>query len=115
MRRLADTHPDSASLRLDKWLWFARFARTRSMATKLCLDGRVEVGGTLAAKPHHQVRIGDRIALTQGRARRRLTVAALGERRGPAIEARRLYDEPEAPMPVPEAAWSPLLDEESWA
>jgi ribosome-associated heat shock protein Hsp15 len=107
-----------ASLRLDKFLWFARLTRTRSAAARLCLAGAVTVGGAIVAKPHHPVRVGDAVTLIHGRARRRLIVTALGERRGPAVEARRLYDEPEPPIPLPAndlEAWSPLLDEESRA
>jgi len=104
--------PETASLRLDKWLWFARLARTRSLAAKLCLDGKITVGGTAGAKPHHPVRIGDAI-VCDGPARRRLLVRALGERRGPAVEARRLYDEPEAPVRVAAPPWTSLFDEES--
>lgn len=101
------------SLRLDKWLWFARMARTRSLATRLCLSGQVAVGGTAVRKPHHSIRVGDRINVAQGRVRRHLVVIALGERRGSAAEARRLYDEPDPPVPLAEPAepWTPLFEE----
>jgi ribosome-associated heat shock protein Hsp15 len=87
-----------SSLRLDKWLWFARLARTRSLAAKLCAAGCVAVGGHAAAKPHHPVRVGDAVTMEMPRLRRVLIVRALGERRRPAAEARRLYDE-EASLP----------------
>jgi len=102
------------SQRLDKFLWFARIVRTRSLATRLCLTGLVEVGGAATAKPHHPVRIGDRIAVPLGRVRRTLIVAALGARRGPAAEARLLYQEPTPPVPLIDdvrARWTPLLDD----
>ncbi len=101
-------------LRLDKWLWFARFARTRSLAAKLCAGGLVTVGGVAVLKPGHAVRIGDAVTVRQGRVLRRVTVLALGERRGPPAEARLLYAEPQPPLPVADserAAWIPLLDD----
>ena len=105
------------SLRIDKWLWFARLAKTRALAARLCEAGLVSVAGTPVAKPHHPVRVGDRLTVAQGRTRRRVVVQALGQRRGPAAEARLLYAEPEPPVPIEriDPAWTPLLDEESWA
>jgi len=100
------------ALRLDKFLWFARLARTRSAAARLCTEGRVAIGGIAAFKPHQPVRIGDWITVEQGRWRRRLRVTALGERRGGVAEALRLYDEPEPPQPVAREPWVALLDEE---
>jgi ribosome-associated heat shock protein Hsp15 len=102
----------AASLRLDKWLWHARFARTRSLASKLCAAGCVTVGGTLALKPHQPVRVGDAVTVLRGHLRRSVTVLALGDRRGPSAEARRLYLEPEPPMieREPDSPWTPLLD-----
>lgn len=101
-------------LRLDKWLWFARFARTRSLAAKLCGNGLVRVGGAAVAKPGHLVRPGDVVTVEQGRSVRRVTVLALGTRRGPPAEARLLYAEPEPPRircDADRAAWVPLLDD----
>src|SRR5690348_18254650 len=85
-------------LRLDKWLWFARFAKTRSLAAKLCSGGQVTVGGAAVAKPGHLVRLGDTVTIVHGRSLRRVTVLALGNRRGPPAEARLLYAEPEPPQ-----------------
>ncbi len=99
------------SLRLDKWLWFARVTRTRSLAAKCCAAGQVSVGGHTIRKPHHPVKVGDRVSISNGRWQRQLTVRALGTRRGPAPEARLLYDEPTAAVSLREweAAWEPLL------
>ena len=107
----------AASLRIDKWLWFARMARTRSLATRLCAAGLVSVAGAPALKPHHPVHVGDRVTVAQGKMRRRLIVLALGERRGPAAEARLLYDEPEPPARIErtDPTWTTLFDEENWA
>ena len=102
------------SLRLDKWLWFARFAKTRSLAARLCSGGQVMVGGAAVAKPGHLVRLGDTVTVAHGRSVRRVTVLALGSRRGPPAEARLLYAEPEPPQAVPDLdreAWVPLLDD----
>jgi ribosome-associated heat shock protein Hsp15 len=102
-----------SGLRLDKWLWFARVARTRSLAAKLCLKGQVMLAGALMQKPAHHVHIGDEITVRQGRLIRHLTVRALGARRGPPAEARRLFDEEQHAAPGESAAWEPLLQEES--
>ena len=102
-------------LRLDKFLWFARLARTRSAAARLCAAGCVAIAGVPALKPHHPVRIGDWITIEQGLWRRRLRVMALGERRTGAAEAPLLYHEPEPPQPIPRAPWIALLEEEAGA
>jgi len=105
------------SIRIDKWLWFARMTKTRALAARLCEAGMVGVGAASPVKPHHKVRVGDRVTLAGRRGQRRLVVLELGARRGPAAEAQRLYDEPEPPVPLPQAepAWTPLLDDEGWA
>lgn len=115
MKGLDRAPAGAAALRLDKWLWCARIVRTRSLAAKCCAAGLVSVGGGVVLKPHHLVRIGDRISITNGRWRRQLTVVALGERRGPAAAARLLYDEPAPAVPMHDldaADWVPLLDGE---
>ena len=84
--------PSLERLRLDKWLWAARFYKTRSLATEEIGKGRVEVNGQ-AAKPARELRVGDRIALRQGQSPRTVVVLALSEQRGPAPAAQRLYEE----------------------
>lgn len=101
------------TLRLDKFLWFARLARTRSAAARLCAEGRVAIAGITAFKPHQPVRVGDWITVEQGRWWRRVRVTALGERRGGAPEARELYHEPEPPQPIAREPWIALLEEEA--
>lgn len=105
----------SATLRLDKWLWFARLARTRSLAARLCAEGRVSVGGRDGVKPHHAVRIGDVIVVELPHQRRRLIVRALGERRGPPAEAKLLYEEPTPPVMIesPAAGWVSLFEDDA--
>ncbi len=102
------------TLRLDKWLWFARLARTRSLAARLCSEGRVSIGGHDGVKPHHAVRIGDVVVVELPHERRRLIVRALGERRGPPAEAQLLYDEPTPPMrrEQPAPGWVSLFTED---
>jgi len=101
----------SASRRLDQWLWFARFVRSRSLAARLCTAGAVTVNGLPVSKANHVIRIGDVITLPQGAFCRTVRVLALGWRRGPAAEARSLYEETVAPVhrSEPEPAWTPLL------
>lgn len=102
-----------SAARLDKWLWFARFARTRSLAARLCAEGAVSIAGVVVLKPGHAVRIGDVLAMRQGAMLRRVTVRALGSRRGPPAEARLLYDEPLPPVPLraaDRASWEPLIE-----
>ncbi len=105
---------DGTSVRIDKWLWFARMAKTRSLAARLCAAGFVTVGGAIVTKPHHPVRVGEAVTVVQGRQRRSLVIQNLGVRRGPPPEARLLYDEPAPPTRIAprDSAWTPLLDEE---
>ena len=81
------------ALRLDKWLWHARFFKSRSLAARVCSDGRVRRNGVPRAKPGAAVRAGDVLTFPQGGHIRVVAVVALGERRGPAREAAQLYDD----------------------
>lgn len=80
-------------LRLDKWLFQARFIHNRRLADSLVAARRVRLNEQIVGKTHQLVRPGDVITLTEQRQVRVLRVRALGERRGPATEARGLYDE----------------------
>lgn len=92
------------SLRLDKWLWAARFYKTRSLATEEIGRGRVQVNGQ-DAKPSRDVRVGDRIELRQGPEARTVVVRGLSAMRGPAPVAQALYEEtPESLAARAEAA-----------
>jgi ribosome-associated heat shock protein Hsp15 len=93
--------PGGATQRLDKWLWFARVIRTRTLAAGLVSDGRVRVNRERIAKPSHPVRAGDVVTVAVGGHVRVLEVLGGGERRGPADEARLLYREL---TPAPSAA-----------
>jgi ribosome-associated heat shock protein Hsp15 len=82
-------------VRIDKWLWAARFFKTRSLATEAVDGGKVEVNGE-RAKPAKLIKPGDEIRLRLGPYEHILMVRALGERRGPASVAQTLYEETEA-------------------
>ncbi|MBZ6075864.1 RNA-binding S4 domain-containing protein [Microvirga puerhi] len=77
--------------RIDKWLWFARFAKSRTLAAKLVTSGFVRVNGQKAENPAKPLAVGDVVTLALARATLVLRVEDLGERRGPAPEARLLY------------------------
>lgn len=79
--------------RLDKWLWFARVVKTRTLAAGLVQDRKVRVNRERTDKPSHSVRPGDVITLTVHRQVRVLKVLAPGVRRGPAKEAIALYED----------------------
>ncbi len=79
-------------VRLDVWLWAARFYKTRSLAADAVRGGHVDVGGE-QAKAARDVRVGDVIEITGGPAKRTVVVRALADRRGPAPEAQLLYEE----------------------
>jgi ribosome-associated heat shock protein Hsp15 len=79
-------------MRIDKWLWAARFFKTRSLATEAVLAGHVQVGGA-HVKPARAVRVGDTVEIRRGPLRWSVVVRALAERRGPAAEAATLYEE----------------------
>lgn len=106
--------PERAKTRLDQWLWFARFVKSRSLAARLCAAGAVAVNGTPARKPNQSVRIGDVVVLPQGGWQRTVRVLALGVRRGPASEARLLYEDAAAALRLRDLVpgWEPLLADE---
>jgi len=79
--------------RLDKWLWFARFARTRSLAARLVEGGKIRVNREKILKPAHTLKLGDVITAVVGGRVRVVRVALPGQRRGPADEARGLYED----------------------
>lgn len=86
-----------ARIRLDKWLWHARFFKTRSLSAKLVAGGHVRVNREKVAKPAHAVAPGDVLTFPQARDIRVIRIVAIGERRGPAPEARALYEDLDPP------------------
>ncbi len=81
------------SLRIDKWLWHARFVKSRSLAARLCTSAGMRVSGTLVRKAHYALKAGDVLTFPLGPHIRVIKVLALGQRRGPASEARTLYED----------------------
>jgi ribosome-associated heat shock protein Hsp15 len=81
------------SLRLDKFLWFARIVKTRALAQAMAEQGRIRIGGRVVDRAHCPVRVGDVMSFAQRGAVRVLRVEALPARRGPPAEARALYTE----------------------
>jgi ribosome-associated heat shock protein Hsp15 len=79
-------------MRLDKWLWAARFFRTRSLAQQAVAAGRVKVNGA-RVKPARELRVGDGVSVKRESFDWNLTVRNLSDKRGPAEEARKLYEE----------------------
>lgn len=93
-----------SSVRIDKWLWAARFFKTRSLAADACAGGKVDVNDD-AAKPAKAVRAGDVVRITMRDGKRIARVVGVSERRGPAAEARLLYQDltPLAPPRIRQA------------
>lgn len=98
-----------ATIRLDKWMWFARLCKTRTLAAREVSDGRVRVNGARVTKPAQAVGPGDTLTYARGRDVLVLRIIAPGVRRGPAPEAQALYhdmsppraEDPGAPSPEP--------------
>ena len=87
--------------RLDKWLWCARFLKARAACARWVAEGSVRINRQPTEKPHARLRPGDILTLRTGRDVRVVRVAALAVRRGPAAEARMLYEELAEPGSVP--------------
>lgn len=85
---------EASSVRLDKWLWAARFFKTRSIAAHAAGGGKVLLNGE-RAKPAKAVKVGDQLVIRSGAYQWTITVVALSERRGPAAQAQALYQENE--------------------
>ena len=83
---------ESAGLRIDKWLWFARFFKSRSQATEAVAGGLVHVNGE-RVKPSREVQVGDSLTITRTELRFDVIVQSLPTRRGPATEAQAAYAE----------------------
>ncbi|MEZ5911346.1 MAG: RNA-binding S4 domain-containing protein [Paracoccaceae bacterium] len=95
----------TARIRIDKWLWHARFFKTRALAARAAEGGHIRLNGQRVTKPAHLVGPGDMLTLPGAGGVRLVRVLAVGIRRGPAPEAQTLYDEEAggAAGPVPKA------------
>jgi len=87
-----DKDKDDGNVRIDKWLWAARFFKTRSLAADAVDRGRVRIGGE-PVKPARNVKVNDKLVIDNGSDRWEVIVAALSDKRGPAPVARELYFE----------------------
>ncbi len=85
--------------RIDKWLWHARFFKSRTLASAQCAAGKIRVDGDAISKAHASVRPGQVLTFVQGRHVRVVRVLAIGARRGPAKEAQTLYEDLSPPSP----------------
>jgi ribosome-associated heat shock protein Hsp15 len=103
-RLVPDTETEHASkVRIDKWLWQARFFRSRTLAAELVHGGHLRLNGQRVAKPGAVVAPGDTLTFPQGDRIRLIRVLAIGLRRGPATEAQALYLDLDAPGATPQA------------
>ena len=89
----------SAGMRIDKWLWCARFFKTRADAARCVSGGRMRLDGDPMSKPHRQVRPGHVLTFAKGDDIRVIKIISLAIRRGPASEAQELYEDLAPPEP----------------
>ena len=86
------------TLRIDKWLWYARFFQSRALASRMVSSGRLRMNGESISKPHRQVLPDMVLVFPQGETIRTIKVLALTTRRGPASEAQTLYEDLDPPQ-----------------
>lgn len=89
--------------RIDKWLWFSRLFKTRTLAAKIVNSGKIRINHQRITKASHEVQIGDTITYVANKKVRILKIAGIGARRGPAPEAVLLYDDispPDIPLTI---------------
>ena len=85
--------------RLDKWLWFSRFFKSRTSASKACNSSKIRINGEIATKASATVKVDDVLTFPRGHHIRVVRILDLGRRRGPAVEAVILYDDLAPPPP----------------
>ncbi len=98
---------NDGTIRLDKWLWFARLLKTRGLASRLCKSGKLRLNRATGGKAKAQVRAGDVLTFPLGPRIRVVRIVALGVRRGPAVEAQQLYEDLSPPPDEAAQQWSP--------
>ncbi len=86
-------------IRVDKWLWYARFFKTRTLATKQVSEGKIRINGTKISKPARTIVPGDVLTFPKDDHIRTIKIRAAGIRRGPAPEAQALYEDLDPPKP----------------
>ncbi len=82
-----------STIRVDKWLWYARFLKSRSLASRFVSDGNLRIDGERSTKPSRTVKPGDVLTFPQGTHIRVIKIVEIGVRRGPAPEAQALYED----------------------
>ena len=102
------------TIRLDKWLWQARFFRSRALASRVCHSGKIRIDGVPVKKAHFNLRIGSVLTFPQARQIRVVRILALGTRRGPAQEAQSLYEDRSDGVPIPKFYGSKPLPVVHW-
>ncbi len=90
---------DRRSIRIDKWLWYARFFKTRSLSAKTVTGGHMRVNSEKIVKASHSVGPGDVLTFAQAKNVRVIRILSIGTRRGPAPEAQALYEDLSPPQP----------------
>lgn len=98
------------TMRVDKWLWHARFFKTRTLATKLAAAGNIRINGQKQTRASATIRVGDVLTFPLNNHIRVIEVVALSTRRGPAAEAQALYIDREPPQPKPRSEQVALRD-----
>ncbi len=98
------------SLRVDKWLWCARFFKSRTQAARISASGWLRINGNPIAKAHQPVKEGDVLTFPKRHHIRVIRIQALGARRGPAAEVRALYDDLDPPRAVSRVPGSSVRD-----
>ena len=97
-------------LRLDKWMWFARFIKSRSLAAKFCQASRIKVNGCLVSKAHHMVHLDDVLTFLTDSNVRVIKIVCLGARRGPARVAQDLYEDLAPPVYIKKEDREPRIN-----
>ena len=87
------------ALRIDKWLWYARFFKSRAIASRMVASGRLRINGESISKPHRTILPEMVLVFPQGEIIRTIKVLSLATRRGPASEAQALYEDLDPPQP----------------
>jgi ribosome-associated heat shock protein Hsp15 len=95
---MAETSARPDAQRLDRWLWFARFFKSRTLSASVVSAGKVRVNAERVAKPSHSVRPGDVLTFAAAKQVRVIKIIELGTRRGPAPEAQALYEDQAPPQ-----------------
>ncbi len=95
---MIDESNQNQKIRLDKWLWFARVAKTRTVAKKLVLAGKIRVDGVKTSSPSLNIKAGDTLTITLPRRILVHRLLSVGSRRGPASEAQLLYEDLSPPV-----------------